>query len=97
MYGEAVEPAGPRAPVGLDPAGHLVELRRAETALARAADLLGDDELGPLEDPDVLADSRERQTERTGELAVRRRSLAELLEDAAARRVRQREEGLVDK
>ena len=62
------------APVAVDPACRVVELRWAEPALARAANLLGDDEVDGLEDADVLLEAIERQAERLGELADRSRS-----------------------
>jgi hypothetical protein len=74
-----------------------VQPRGAEAALASPADLLGDDEVGALEDPDVLLDPVERQAGRPRELADRRRAAAEALEDPAARRIRQREERVVER
>ena len=67
-------------------------MRRTEPTLARAADLLGDDEVDGLEDADVLLEAVERQPERLGELADRGRPARELLEDAPARRIRKGEE-----
>jgi hypothetical protein len=45
----------------------------------------------------VLLDPVERQAERPRELADRRRAAAEALEDPAARRIRQREERVVER
>ena len=93
---EAVEPALPGAPVALDPLGRLAEARRPEPALARAPDLLGDDEVGALEDADVLLDPVDRQPVRLRELADRGRAAAEALEDPAPGRVREGEERAVE-
>src|SRR5215218_3782149 len=76
----------------VDPPCRLLEVRRAEPALSRPADLRGDHEIDLLEDADVLLDAVERQAERLGELADRGRSAAKALEDAAACRVREGEE-----
>jgi hypothetical protein len=81
----------------LDPLGRLGQRRRAEPALAGTSDLLGRDEVGALEDPDVLLDPVERQPERLGELADRGRTADETLEDAAPRRVREGEERAVER
>jgi hypothetical protein len=84
--------------VALDPVARLAERRRrAQSALARPPHLLGLDEAGQLEDPDVLLDPVEGQARRRGELAQRRRAAAEALEDAPALRIREREEGRVER
>jgi len=80
----------------LDPRGRLAEAPRAEPAVARAADLLGGDEVRALEDPDVLLDPVDRQPERLRELADRGRATAQTLEDPAPRRVREGEERPVE-
>jgi hypothetical protein len=64
--------------------------------MARAADLLGHDKVGALEDPDVLPDPVDRQPVRLRELADRGRAAAEALEDPAPGRVREGEEGSVE-
>jgi hypothetical protein len=89
---EAIHAALPGAAVALDPLRHLSQLGGAEPAFARPPDLLGDDEIGRLEDADVLLDPVDRQAERRGELAERRGTVAETLEDPAPGRIRQREE-----
>jgi hypothetical protein len=84
--------------VSLDPLASLAERRgRAEPALARTAHLLGLDEAGALEDPDVLLDPVERQARRPRELAQRRGAAAQPLEDAPPRGVREREERRVER
>jgi hypothetical protein len=82
--------------VPLDPLGRVAEGRRAEPALARTADLRGRDEVGALEDADVLLDPVEGQPERLRELADRGRAAAEPLEDLAPRRVGEGEERVVE-
>ena len=93
---EAIQAALPGAAVALDPLRRLAEPRGSEPALARAPDLLGDDEVGALEDPDVLLDPVEGQPVRPGELADRGRAAAEALEDPAPGRVREGEERPVE-
>jgi hypothetical protein len=79
--------------MGLDPLARLAERRgRAQPALARPAHLLGLDEAGELEDPDVLLDPVEGQARRLRELAQRRRAAAQALEDGPPLGLRQREE-----
>jgi hypothetical protein len=79
--------------VGLDPLARLAERRdRAEPALACPAHLLGLDEAGELEDPDVLLDPVEGQARRLRELAQRRGAAAQAVEDAASLGIREREE-----
>src|SRR6185295_17600040 len=95
---EAVQPALPVAAVGLDPLARLAERHgRAERAFARPAHLLGLDEAGALQDPDVLLDSVERQARRPRELAQRRGAAPQALEDAPPRGVREREERRVER
>jgi hypothetical protein len=65
--------------------------------MARTPDLLGDDEVGALEDADVLLDPVERQAVRPRKLADRGRAAAEALEDSASGRVREGEEGPVER
>jgi hypothetical protein len=89
---EAIHAALPGAAVAGDPLRHLGQLGGAEPALARPPDLLGDDKLGGLEDPDVLLDPVDRQAERRGELSERRGTVAQALQDPAPGRIRQREE-----
>jgi hypothetical protein len=94
---EAIEAALPGAAVALDPLRDLGQPRRAEAAFASPADLLGDDEIGALEDPDVLLDPVQRQAERPGEVADRRRPAAQALQDPAPRGIRQGEECVVER
>jgi hypothetical protein len=84
--------------VGLDPRARVAERRgRAEPALARPADLLGLDEAGVLQDPDVLLDPIEGQARRPRELAQRRGAAAQALYNAPPLRVREREERRVER
>jgi hypothetical protein len=76
----------------VDPLRGILELGGTEPALAGAPDLPRDHEIHFLEDPDVLLHPVEREPERLGQLADRRRSVAEALEDAPAGRIREREE-----
>jgi hypothetical protein len=64
--------------------------------VARTPDLLGDDEVGALEDADVLADPVDRQAVGLRELADRGGAAAEALEDSSPGRVREGEEGPVE-
>jgi hypothetical protein len=59
-------------------------------------ELLGDDQVGALEDPDVLLDAVDRQLVGPREIADRRGTAAQALEDAAARGIREREERAVE-
>jgi hypothetical protein len=84
--------------VGLDPLARLAERRgRAQPALAHPAHLLGLDEAGELQDPDVLLDPVEGQARRPRELAQRRGAAAEALENAPPLGVREREERRVER
>ena len=95
---EPIQSALPGAAVGLDPLAGLAERRgRAEPALTRPAHLLGLDEAGELENPDVLLDPVEGQARRPRELAQRGGAAAQTLEDAPPRGVREREEGRVER
>src|SRR5207302_9040728 len=76
---EAVEPLQPRADA-VEGVGH-------ECASAGTADLLRDDEIRLLEQPDVFPHPGQRHAERLGELADRRAAGAEPFEDGAAVRV----------
>src|SRR6188508_3007819 len=85
---EAIEPLQPRADA-LEGIGH-------ERASAGAADLLRDDEVCVLEQPDVLLHPGQRHAEGLGELADGRAAGAEAFEDGAASRVGEGCEGAVD-
>jgi hypothetical protein len=86
---EPVEPALPGAPVVVDPARCVLELGGTELAFAGAPDLRRDDEVDLLEDPDVLPDAVEGETERLCQLADRCRPTRQSLEDAAPCRIRE--------
>jgi hypothetical protein len=76
----------------VDPLRCILELGGTQLARTGAPDLRRDHEIDLLEDPDVLLHPVEGEPERLGQLADRRRSAAEALEDAAAGRVREGEE-----
>jgi hypothetical protein len=80
---EAIQTALPSPTVVIDPARRVLELRRSEPALPRPADFGGDDEVDGLEDSDVFLDAVERQVEGLNELADRRWSAGESLENAS--------------
>jgi hypothetical protein len=83
--------------MGLDPLARFAERRgRAQAALAHPAHLLGLDQAGELQDPDVLLDPVEGQAGRPRELAQRRRPAAQALENAPPLGVREREERRVE-
>jgi hypothetical protein len=84
--------------MGLDPLACLAERRGpAEPALACPAHLLGLDEARELEDPDVLLDPVEGQAPRLRELAQRRGTAAQALENAPPLGLREREERRVER
>jgi hypothetical protein len=84
--------------MGLDPLARLAQRHGpAEPALARPAHLLGLYEAGELQDPDVLLDPIEGQARRPRELAQRRGTAPQALENAPPRRVREREERRVQR
>jgi hypothetical protein len=84
--------------MGLDPLAHITERRgRAQPTLAHPAHLLGLDQAGELQDPDVLLDPVEGQARRPRELAQRRGAAAEALENAPPLGVREREERRVER
>jgi len=84
--------------MGLDPLPRLAERRRrAQPALARPAHLLGLDEAGELEDPDVLLDPVDGQARRLRELAQRRGAAAQALENGPPLGLREREERRVER
>ena len=70
---------------------------RAEMAQPRPTHLHGGDELGLLEDSDVLLHPRQRHAERSGELADRRTAAPEALEDHPSGGVREGGERAVDR
>src|SRR6476620_601526 len=84
--------------MGLDPLAHLTERRgRAQPALAHPAHLLGLDQAGELQDPDVLLDPVEGQARGPCELAQRSGATAAALENAPPGGVAQREERRVER
>jgi hypothetical protein len=84
--------------MGLDPLARLAErLGPVEPALARPAHLLGLDEAGELEDPDVLLDPVEGQARRLRELAQCRGATAKALENPPPLGIREREERRVER
>ncbi len=86
----------PGAPVVVDPAPGVLELGEAELALAGAPDLRRDHEIDLLEDPDVLLHPVQGEPESLGQLANRRRSAPEALEDAPPGRVREGEKRAIE-
>lgn len=84
--------------MGLDPLARLAQRHgRAEPALAHPPHLLGLDEAGEFQDPDVLLDPVEGQARGGRELAQRRRAAAQAFEDAPSLGVREREERRVER
>ena len=84
--------------MGLDPLARLAEPRgRAQPALAHPAHLLGLDQAGELQNPDVLFDPVEGQARWPRELAQRRGAAAQTLQNAPALGVREREERCVER
>jgi hypothetical protein len=64
--------------------------------VAGPPDLLGDDQVGALEDPDVLLDAVDRQLVGPREIADRRGTAPQALEDAPAGGIAEREERAVE-
>jgi hypothetical protein len=64
--------------------------------VAGTADLLGHDEIGTFQDPDMLLDPVDRQLVRPRQVADRCRTVAEALEDPTSRRIRERKERAVE-
>src|SRR5829696_2348799 len=89
---EPVEPPLPLGSVPLDPRGHIVELGRPQSALARSSLLLRSHEIRFLEDAYLLQRARERDARLRCELAYRRRTERQPLEHRPARRIGQRRE-----
>ena len=82
----------------LNPLTRLAECRgRAQPTLAHPTHLLGLDEAGELQDPDVLLDPVEGQPRRLRELAQCRGPAGQALENAPPLGVREREERRVER
>jgi hypothetical protein len=93
---ERVEPFFPEPPVALEPVGCLLERPRRERALDDPAFLPAREEPGALENSQVLHETRERHRRTARELADRRASRCEALDDRAARRIGERREDGVE-
>src|SRR6185312_1259521 len=93
---EFVEAGGPEAAMLFQPGGLFVEAATAETAGPDAPDFLGHHEARLFEDADVFLHAGEGHVEFVGELGDRGVGAPELLEDAAACRIRQGGEGGID-
>src|SRR4029078_9595433 len=89
---QRVEAGGPELVVSLDLGRLFFEAALAEPAGAYAPDLLRGDEAGLLQDIDVLLHAREGQVKFVGEVRDGSVCTAELLEDAATRRIGERGE-----
>jgi len=93
---ERVEPFLPEPAVALEPVGCLLERPRRERALDDPAFLPPREEPGALENSQVLHEPRQRHRRAARELADRRASRREALDDRAARRVGERREDGVE-
>src|SRR5512134_832406 len=93
---QLVEPCIPELAVPLDPCRLFIQSAPAESAGPHAPDLLRGDELGLLQDADVLPHAREGHVERLGQVRDRSVGTSELLENAASRGVRERGEGTIE-
>src|SRR3954452_2431550 len=89
---QLVEPCIPDSALGLDPRRLVLEATRAEPAGPHPSDLLGRDEAGLLQHPDVLAHAREGHLECLGQIRDRRVAASQLLQHATAARAPQRVE-----
>src|SRR5512134_2896413 len=85
---QLVEPCIPVLAVPLDPCRLFFESARAEPASPHAPDLLRGDELGLLQDADVLPHAREGHVERLGQIRDRSVGACKLLQNAASSGVR---------
>src|SRR6476469_6078155 len=93
---QPVEACVPEPAVPLDPCRLFLESARAEPADPHASDLLRGDELGLLQDADVLPHPREGHVERLGQIRDRRVGTDELLQNAASGGIRERSEGNIE-
>ena len=82
--------------MALDPVRGLPQVGRTEAALSGPPHLLRDDEVGDLQDRDVLFDPVDRQPERACKLGDGGRTPFQLLQDPAPGGVGQGEERLVE-
>src|SRR5687767_1621910 len=89
---QLVEACVPALAVPLDPCRLIFQSAWAEPASTHAPDLLRGDELGLLQDPDVLPHAREGHVERSGQIRDRSVGTSEMLQNAASGRVRERGE-----
>jgi len=93
---ERVEPFFPEPAVALEPVGCLLERPRRQRAFHYAAFLPSRQEPGALENSQVLHEARQRHRRAARELADRRASRREALDDRAARRIGERREDGVE-
>src|SRR4249920_3581749 len=89
---QLVEARIPELAVLLDPCRLFFESARAEPAGPHAPDLLRGDELGLLQDADVLPHAGKGHVERLGQICDRSVGTSELLQNAASGGVRERGE-----
>src|ERR671911_1993837 len=89
---QLVEACVPELAIPLDPGRLFLQSARAELAGPHAPDLLRGDELGLLQDADVLPHAREGHVERFGQIRDRSVGMSELLQNAASGGVRERRE-----
>jgi RibD C-terminal domain len=96
MGAESVEASVPGALVLLDPSRRVLELRGPQAALAGPSHLLGDHEVCILQHLHVLLDAVEGEAERLRQFTDGGGTRPEQLEDPAAFRIREGEEGAID-
>src|SRR5678816_2231562 len=89
---QLVEACVPKLPIPLDPGRLFLQSARAELAGPHAPELFRADEPGLLQDADVLLHAREGHVEFLGKVRDGSVCTAELLQNAAPRRVRERGE-----
>src|SRR4051812_14220041 len=91
-----VEPGVPQLALLLDPRGLVLESPRPEPARPHPPDLLGRDELGVLEHPDVLPHARKGHVECLSQIRDRRVASPEPLQDTTPCGIGQRREGSIE-
>src|SRR5215831_2564213 len=89
---QLVEACVPELAIPLEPGRLFLQSARAELAGSHAPDLLRGDQLGLLQDADVLHHAREGHVELLGEVRDRGVGTSELLQDAASGGIRERGE-----